>query len=97
MENQLQLNSLKEFLPEWSQNSTLIPIKQDGQIYYIDYSHTNAYDFLTRPLNAAMNGVNQGITNEEGFIGRTTYTKQVIWMLFLMIPCHIGWVYYHQT
>ena len=63
------INSLKEFLPEWSQNSTLIPIKQDGQIYYIDYSHTNAYDFLTRPLNAAMNGVNQGITNEEGFIG----------------------------
>jgi len=60
------INSLREFLPEWSQNSTLIPIKQNGQIFYIDYSHSNAYDFLTRPLRAAMNGINQGITDEKG-------------------------------
>ena len=63
------INSLREFLPDWSQNSTLIPIKQNGQIYYIDYSHSNAYDFLTRPLTAAMNGINKGITDEKGLIG----------------------------
>ena len=62
------INSLKEFLPEWSKNSTLIPIKQGGQIYFIDYSHSNAYDFLTRPLRAAMNGLNEGIENEEGVL-----------------------------
>ncbi len=60
------LNSLREYLPEWSKNSTLIPIKQGNQIYYIDYSHSNAYDYLTRPLRAAMNGFNDGFANEQG-------------------------------
>jgi len=60
------LNSLREFLPEWSKNSTLIPVKQGNQIYYIDYSHSNAYDYLTRPLRAAMNGFNDGFANEQG-------------------------------
>ena len=60
------INAMKQFLPEWSKNSTLIPVKQDGQLYFIDFSHTNAYDFLTRPLRAAWNGLNEGIENEEG-------------------------------
>ena len=60
------VNALKQFLPEWSKNSTLIPIKQGGQLYFIDFSHSNAYDFLTRPLRAAWNGLNEGIENEEG-------------------------------
>ena len=51
-----QLNALREYLPEWSKDSTLIPIKQGNQLYYIDFSHTNAYDILTLPLRAAMNG-----------------------------------------
>ena len=57
------LNALKEYLPEWSKNSTLIPVKQGNQIYYIDFSHTNAYDVLTRPFRAAMNGF--GRSQEE--------------------------------
>ena len=51
-----QLNALREYLPEWSKDSTLIPIKQGNQLYYIDFSHTNAYDILTLPLRSAMNG-----------------------------------------
>jgi len=51
-----QLNALREYLPEWSKDSTLIPIKQGNQLYYIDFSHTNAYDILTQPLRSAMNG-----------------------------------------
>ncbi len=62
------VNSLKEFLPPWSKNSTLIPIKQGGQVYFIDFSHSNAYDFLTRPLRAAVNGMNEGIENEQGVL-----------------------------
>jgi len=62
------VNAIKQFLPEWSKNSTLIPIKQDGQLYFIDFSHTNAYDFLTRPLRAAWNGMAEGIENEEGVL-----------------------------
>ena len=49
------LNSLKEFLPEWSKNSNIVPIKsKDGELHYIDFSHTNAYDLLTRPMRAAL-------------------------------------------
>ena len=59
------LNALKEYLPDWSKNSTLIPIKQNGQIHYIDFSHTNAYDVLTRPLNAAMNAFGRSQESDE--------------------------------
>ena len=63
-----KLNALKEYLPDWSKNSTLIPIKQNGQIFYIDFSHTNAYDVLTRPLNAAMNSFSASQKNDESII-----------------------------
>jgi DNA-binding transcriptional MerR regulator len=59
-----QLNALREYLPEWSQDSSLIPIKQGDQLYYIDFSHTNAYDTLTLPFRAAINGF--GAAREEG-------------------------------
>ena len=59
-----QLKALREYLPEWSKDSTLIPIKQGNQLYYIDFSHTNAYDTLTLPLRAAINGF--GAARDEG-------------------------------
>jgi hypothetical protein len=59
-----QLNALREYLPEWSKDSTLIPIKQGNQLYYIDFSHTNAYDIMTLPLRAAMNGY--GAARDQG-------------------------------
>jgi len=59
------LNALKEYLPDWSQNSNIVPIKQGGQLYFIDFSHSNAYDLLTRPARAAINAFNQGRENEE--------------------------------
>lgn len=67
-----QLNALKEYLPEWSKNSDIIPIKQDGQLYYVDYSHTNAYDALTRPFRTALNEMKKGAVDEEGFIQNIT-------------------------
>jgi hypothetical protein len=48
------LNSLKEYLPDWSKNSNIVPIKKNGQLHYIDFSHSNAYDLLTRPMRAAL-------------------------------------------
>ena len=59
-----QLNALREYLPEWSQDSSLIPIRQGGELYYIDFSHTNAYDTLTLPFRAAVNGF--GAARDEG-------------------------------
>jgi len=63
-----QLNALREYLPDWSKDSTLIPIKQGNQLYYIDFSHTNAYDILTLPLRAAMNGYDAARDQGQGVI-----------------------------
>ena len=63
-----QLNALREYLPDWSKDSTLIPIKQGNQLYYIDFSHTNAYDILTLPLRAAMNGFDESRDKGAGVL-----------------------------
>jgi len=62
------LNALKEYLPGWSKNSSIVPIKQGGQLYFIDFSHSNAYDLLMRPARAAINGFNQSQENEEAVL-----------------------------
>ena len=61
-----ELNALRKFVPEWSKNSTLLPVNRDakGYLKYIDYSYTNAYDPLLRPFRAVLNK-----------IGDTTQTK----------------------
>ena len=61
-----ELNALRKFVPEWSKNSTLLPVDRDakGYLKYIDYSYTNAYDPLLRPFRAVLNK-----------IGDTTQTK----------------------
>mgnify|MGYP003110646092 CR=1 FL=1 len=48
------INSLKEYLPDWSKNSNIVPIKKNGELHFIDFSHSNAYDLLTRPMRAAL-------------------------------------------
>ena len=37
----------------------LIPFKdEDGKLSYIDFSHLNAYDTVTRPIQTVLNKVN---------------------------------------
>ena len=64
-----ELMALKRFVAPWSKNSTIIPIKtEDGDFKYIDFSHANAYDTLTRPFTAALNQAAAGDLNEEGIM-----------------------------
>jgi len=69
-----ELKALRQFVPDWSRNSTLIPIKDPntGELSYIDFSHSNAYDLLARPFrtlsNEIISGVNDGDTILKGFI-----------------------------
>ena len=65
--NNEEMKALKQFVPEWSKNSTLIPTGRDenGYLKYIDFSYTNAYDFLLRPYRAVLNGISQGDGSEE--------------------------------
>ena len=62
-----EMNALKRFVPEWSKNSTLLPTGRDenGYLKYVDFSYTNAYDFLLRPYRSVLNGISQGDGSEE--------------------------------
>ena len=61
-----ELEAIKKFLPEWSKNSTILPIKtEDGKYKYIDFSHGNAYDTLSRPVSTVINKVQEGIKDEK--------------------------------
>ena len=53
---------------DWDRNSTLIPIAtdKDGNITDLyNFSYTNPYDYLKRPVSAVLNAVQNGITKEE--------------------------------
>ena len=61
-----QLDALKQYLPEWSKNSTILPIRTDkGDLKYIDFSHGNAYDVAIRPIQTLLNEVQKGIEDED--------------------------------
>jgi hypothetical protein len=53
-----EMQALKQFVPEWSKNSTLIPMRdEDGTLRYIDFSHSNVYDTVARPFRTLLNNV----------------------------------------
>jgi len=62
-----ELSSLRRFVPEWSKNSTLIPIRDEetGDLRYIDFSHSNAYDVLSRPFRTVFNNVMEGQRTDQ--------------------------------
>ena len=78
-----ELEALKRFLPDWSKNSTILPMKdEEGNLKYIDFSHGFAYDTVTRPVQTVLNMVAQGETDEktlmEGFMkGLATSTSEL--------------------
>jgi hypothetical protein len=56
-----EINALRQFVPEWSKNSTLVPLRDDdGNLRYIDFSHSNAYDLIARPFNTLFNNIMEG-------------------------------------
>ena len=62
-----ELNALRRYLPEWSKNSTILPIRDEdtGELKYIDFSHGNAYDTAIRPVTTVLNNIQDGITDEQ--------------------------------
>ena len=62
-----EINAMRRFVPEWSKNSTLVPIRDDetGELKYMDFSHTNAYDIIARPFRTMFNNVNAGTENGD--------------------------------
>ena len=61
-----ELQALRRFVPEWSKNSKIIPIRtEDGELKYMDFSHSNAYDVIGRPFRTLMNNIQEGEQNGE--------------------------------
>ena len=64
-----EVNAMKRYVADWSKNSVLIPFrKEDGTLQYIDFSHLNAYDTLTRPIQTVLNKVEAGKADEDGIM-----------------------------
>jgi len=78
-----EINAMRRYVPRWSKNSVLIPTRDDeGNLEYIDFSHMNAYDTVTRPIQTVLNAVQEGRTDKDGLmddfiIGLTQATKEL--------------------
>jgi hypothetical protein len=64
-----ELDAMKRYVPDWSKNSILVPFKdKEGKLSYIDFSHLNAYDTLTRPIQTVINSVESGRGDKDGIM-----------------------------
>ena len=62
--------ALRNWVADWSKNSVLVPIRnsETGKLGYVDFSHANAYDTLTRPIQTILNRVAAGETDKNGMM-----------------------------
>jgi hypothetical protein len=62
--------ALRNWVADWSKNSVLVPIRnsETGKLGYVDFSHANAYDTLTRPIQTILNRVAAGETDRNGMM-----------------------------
>jgi len=65
-----EMDAMRRYVADWSKNSTLIPLRDEetGKLKYVDFSHMNAYDTITRPLQTVLNRVGQGETDNDGMV-----------------------------
>ena len=64
-----EIDAMRRYVADWSKNSVLVPFKdEDGKLSYIDFSHLNAYDTVTRPIQTVLNAVNSGRADEDGLV-----------------------------
>lgn len=64
-----EIDAMRRYVADWSKNSVLVPFKdEDGKLSYVDFSHLNAYDTVTRPIQTVVNAVNSGRADEDGLL-----------------------------
>jgi len=54
-----KLMALREFIPYFSENSTVLPVYEDGKYKYIDFSRAFFYDVVTAPVQTAFTEMNR--------------------------------------
>ena len=62
--------ALRNWVAAWSKNSTLVPIRdsETGKLGYVDFSHSNAYDTILRPIQTIVNRVAAGEQDQDGMM-----------------------------
>jgi len=66
-----EMEALRRYVADWSKNSTLLPIRDEetGKLdKYMDFSHANPYDILSRPFQTIVNEVAAGRDDEDGMM-----------------------------
>ena len=65
-----ELEAMRRYVPNWSKNSTLVPIrdKETGKLKYIDFSHANAYDVIYKPIQSVINAISEGRNDKDGIM-----------------------------
>jgi hypothetical protein len=78
-----EINAMRRYVADWAKNSTLVPLRdKEGNLEYIDFSHMNAYDTLTRPIQTVINSVQEGREDKDGImddfiLGLIESTKEI--------------------
>jgi len=49
-----QVNAIREVLPTWSEDNTILPVYEDGKYKYIDFSHGFFYDTMIQPVQTTL-------------------------------------------
>ena len=56
-----EVTAMRQMLPEWSGDSTIIPIKRNGKYYYADFSHGFFYDTVSQIPASVLSQVDQSM------------------------------------
>ena len=49
-----QVSALREVLPTWSEDNTILPVYENGKYKYIDFSHGFFYDTMIQPVQTTV-------------------------------------------
>ena len=52
-----QLSAIREVLPTWSEDNTILPVYENGKYKYVDFSHGFFYDTMIQPVQTTLAGV----------------------------------------
>ena len=60
-----KITAMREILPTWSEDNTIIGVYEDGKYKYIDFSHGFFYDTMIQPVNTIVANVEKAKAANE--------------------------------